>query len=382
MLPIISSLKFDNCKDPFLVFRPNTLINSVKSFINGFSGKVIYAVKSNPSRYILETVFNQGINSFDVASINEVKIVRNLFPRSNIFFMNPIKPKYSISEAYFKYNVRNFAIDTEQELEKILLQTKNAIDLKLHIRLAIPNDFAKINLSGKFGINPENAIKLINKASKYALKIGISFHPGSQCMHTDAYKIGIEISGEVIKKCKKKIDYLNVGGGFPSVYEGMKPPPLESYFKVINHEFSIINKSNMTLIAEPGRALVAECMSLIVRVDLRKDNKLYINDGIYGHLHAAGKPGFSFPVRMISKNNTQNNKVPFSFYGPTCDSNDYMAGPFYLPMNINEGDFIEIGHLGAYSNTMKTNFNGFSYSDRVVIIRDESILDIFKSRVN
>ena len=209
MLPIISSLKFDNCKDPFLVFRPNTLINSVKSFINGFSGKVIYAVKSNPSRYILETVFNQGINSFDVASINEVKIVRNLFPRSNIFFMNPIKPKYSISEAYFKYNVRNFAIDTEQELEKILLQTKNAIDLKLHIRLAIPNDFAKINLSGKFGINPENAIKLINKASKYALKIGISFHPGSQCMHTDAYKIGIEISGEVIKKCKKKIDYFS-----------------------------------------------------------------------------------------------------------------------------------------------------------------------------
>ena len=132
-------------------------------------------------------------------------------------------------------------------------------------------------------------------------------------------------------------------------------------------EFSLINKNNMTLIAEPGRALVAECISLIVRVDLRKGNKLYINDGIYGNLHAAGKPGFSFPVRMISKKNRLMNKVPFSFYGPTCDSNDFMFGPFHLPMNIDEGDFIEIGHLGAYSHTMKTNFNGFSFRIFVIL---------------
>ena len=376
MLPLTSSLKLENHKDPFLIFRPNTLIKSVKYFTNGFSGKVIYAVKSNPSRYILETIFNQGVTSFDVASINEVKIVKKLFPKANIFFMNPIKPKHSITEAYFKYNVRNFSIDAEQELEKIIIQTNNADDLKLHIRLAIPNNFAKINLSGKFGVNPENAIKLINKSSKYASKIGISFHPGSQCMHSDAYKTGIKISGEVIKKCSNKVHYLNVGGGFPSIYEGIKPPPLESYFKVIKHEFSLINKNNMTLIAEPGRALVAECISLIVRVDLRKGNKLYINDGIYGNLHAAGKPGFSFPVRMISKKNRLMNKVPFSFYGPTCDSNDFMVGPFYLPMNIDEGDFIEIGHLGAYSHTMKTNFNGFSCSNKVFISGDKLILDI------
>ncbi|MDC3091253.1 hypothetical protein OA848_02575 [Rickettsiales bacterium] len=371
MLPFISSLRLDDYKDPFLVFKPKILINSITAFVRGFTGKVIYAVKSNPSKYVLETMFNQGINSFDAASINEVRLVKSLFPTSNIFFMNPVKPRNSISEAYFKFNVRNFSIDSVQELKKIIAETKRAKNLILHIRLAIPNDFAKISLTKKFGVSPSDATKLIYEASKFAFKIGISFHPGSQCMSTDAYKTGIKIAGKVIKACKKKIDYFNVGGGFPCTYEGMKKISLKNYFNVINHEFSQINNGNMTLISEPGRALVGECISLIVRVDLRKGNKLYINDGIYGHLHAAGKLNFSFPVRMISKKKKNIDKIPFSFYGPTCDANDYMVGPFFLPMNINEGDFIEIRCLGAYSQTMRTNFNGFSYSDRVVVVRDE-----------
>ena len=372
MFSSIDSLILDNYQEPFFAFRPGLLSNSVNKFINGFDGQVLYSVKTNPLELVLKYIYQFGIKKFDVASINEIKIIKNLFSDVEVYFMNPVKPRYAISEAYFKFGVRHFCLDSIDELNKITEETNFAKDLILHLRIAVPNKFSKICLSEKFGVSFDQAPFLLRKMEKNSLKIGICFHPGSQCMDVKGFSIGMKLADQIIEKSKVNVTYFNVGGGFPSVYQNITPKDLNFYFKEINNFFAKINKNKkMILVSEPGRSLVSECMSLIVRVQLRKDDKLYINDGVHGSLRDAGKANFAFPVTLIKEKQKNVLKIPFSFYGPTCDSSDFMKGPFYLPMNIEEGDYIEIRQMGAYSKTMQKKFNGFNFSDKTIIINDE-----------
>jgi len=326
-----------------------------------------------------KSIYECGIKSFDVASIDEVKLIRGLFDDANIYFMHPIKSRYSIRESYFKYKVRHFSLDSKQELQKILEETNFAKDLVLHVRLAIPNNFAELSLSEKFGINLQDAPRLIKETSKHASKFGICFHVGSQSMHPDSYLIAIRTAADVIKNSGLSPKYFNVGGGFPSIYPGLIPPDLINYFKAIEQEFKKIDSyQSMELLAEPGRAFVAESMSLVVRVELRKGNKLYINDGTYGSLFDAGIPGFVFPTKLICDDKIYTTDLmPFSFYGPTCDSLDYMKGPFYLPNDIDEGDLIEIGQIGAYGSAMSTKFNGFISTNELIYVSDEPLMTMY-----
>lgn len=324
-------------------------------------------------------MYEKGINSFDVASLEEVGLVRELLPDAELFFMHPVKSRHAIRQAYFDYGVRNFSLDSETELNKILHETDNAKDLQLHVRLAMPNNFAELALAEKFGVNLQAAPALMRKVSQIAKKTGVCFHVGSQCMHPDAYRIAIRMAAEVIEQSGITPDFFNVGGGFPSIYPGMTPPDMVDYFDAIHEEFrSLKNHESMQLLAEPGRALVAESMSVIVRVVLRKGNHLYINEGTYGSLFDAGTPGFIFPMKLICDDKIYSSDLqPFSFYGPTCDSLDYMKGPFYLPNDIDEGDFIEIGQIGAYGRTLATGFNGFKYDDSMVYVNDQPLMTMY-----
>ena len=370
MLPSVHDINLNEIRDPFFVYKPDNLKHNVDIFLNNFSGETLYAVKTNPSDFVLKKIYDLGIKSFDVASINEVKLVKKLFKNVKIYFMNPVKSRHAIKEAYFNYGVRHFSLDTNEELEKIVQCTNFANDLNLHLRISIPNDYAEINLSKKFGVDGAKAKELLIKLKKVSKKIGVSFHPGSQCMNPLAYKLAITKTASLIKESIVIVDYFNVGGGFPSKYPGMEPKPLSKYFKVIDTEFSKFfgKNSDVILLSEPGRALVSNSMSLIVRVDLRKKNNLYINDGTYGYMHDAGVTGFTYPVKKF-KEEKKSKLIPFSFYGPTCDSNDFMKGPFYLPESIKEGDYIELEQMGAYSITMKSNFNGF-YSKPKIFVED------------
>jgi len=378
-LVTISSLSKRELYGSQFVFRPNSLKKAVNYFKDKFIGKSLYAVKTNPDIDILKSIYECGIKSFDVASIDEVKLIRGLFDDANIYFMHPIKSRYSIRESYFKYKVRHFSLDSKQELQKILEETNFAKDLVLHVRLAIPNNFAELSLSEKFGINLQDAPRLIKETSKHASKFGICFHVGSQSMHPDSYLIAIRTAADVIKNSGLSPKYFNVGGGFPSIYPGLIPPDLISYFNAIEQEFKKIDSyQSMELLAEPGRAFVAESMSLVVRVELRKGNKLYINDGTYGSLFDAGIPGFVFPTKLICDDKIYTTDLmPFSFYGPTCDSLDYMKGPFYLPNDIDEGDLIEIGQIGAYGSAMSTKFNGFISTNELIYVSDEPLMTMY-----
>ena len=198
-------------------------------------------------------------------------------------------------------------------------------------------------------------------------------------MHPVSYAKGIRELGNIIRKTKIVPDYINVGGGFPSIYPDLNPQPLENYITEIKKAFENLKLDKKPkLLCEPGRALVAESGSSIVRVVLRKKQKLYINDGTYGSLFDAGVPNFVLPTRMIANGRITSKKLTsYSLYGPTCDSIDYMKGPFVLPNNLKEGDYIEIGQLGAYSLTFRTKFNGF-YSDQIFEVQDNPIMSMYE----
>lgn len=383
-LGTISAIDYQAIHNSFFVFRPHIIERAADCFLRNFPGRILYAVKTNPEKYVLDALYGRGVRNFDVASLAEIKLVHSMFADANLYFMHPVKPRHSIREAYFNHNVRNFSLDSDDELQKILEETNNAKDLCLHLRISIPNSYAELNLAEKFGINLQDGPQLLQKVAKNAAKVGVCFHSGSQCMHPDAYKIAMRMAAEVVEKSQVKINSFNVGGGFPSVYPGMIPPDMMQYFSTIKNEFAKINKDHsIELLCEPGRALVAESKSLIVRVDLRKDDILYINDGTYGSLFDAGTPKFIFPVKLLNHDDQlSSDLVPFSFYGPTCDSLDFMKGPFYLPQDIKEGDYIEIGQMGAYGKTMATGFNGFHAENEVICVSDEPLMTMYGERIS
>ncbi len=363
---------------PVYCIRKKSIQIASKIFQKKFPGKVLYAVKTNPHPEVLKTLLKSGIENFDVASIKEIQDIRKLDSRAKCSYMHTIKSRENINEAYFKFGIKTFALDSKDELIKIIESTNNAKDLELFVRVSVSNEHAEIDLSKKFGAPSSEAIGLLRLTRQYAKKVGLSFHVGSQCMHPISYSKGIIEIGKIIKKTKIIPDYINVGGGFPAIYPDLIPQPLDNYFREIKNGLKNLKLNKLPeIICEPGRSMVAESGSTIVRVNLRKKQKLYINDGTYGSLFDAGVPNIVYPSRLITNRKTVSKKLTsFDFYGPTCDSMDYMKGPFILPNNIKENDYIELGQLGAYGLTFRTEFNGF-YSNEIYEVEDDPIMTMY-----
>jgi len=372
---LINQLKPEH---PIYCIRKKSIQSASIYFTKKFPGKVLYAVKTNSHPVVLKTIVESGVKNFDVASIQEIKDIRAINSNAKCSYMHTVKSRESIKEAYFKYNVKAFSLDTKDELIKIIESTNQAKDLELFVRVAVSNEHAEIDLSKKFGASISEATGLLRLTKQYANKIGLSFHVGSQCMHPISYTKGIADIGNIIKKTKIIPDYINIGGGFPAIYPDLVPQSLDNYFEEIKKGLTNLKLEKLPeILCEPGRALVAESGSTIVRVNLRKKQKLYINDGTYGTLFDAGTPNIVYPSRLIKNGKIISKKLTaFDFYGPTCDSMDYMKGPFLLPSNIKENDYIELGQLGAYGLTFRTQFNGF-YSDEIYEVEDEPIMTLY-----
>ena len=379
---LVNNLRPDK---PVYCIRKNSILSASRFFQKNFPGRILYAVKTNPNSEVINTLIDSGINQFDVASIEEIKTVRNFSQTAKCSYMHTVKSRESIRDAYFKYGIKTFALDTKDELIKIIESTSGAKDLELFVRVAVSNEHAEIDLSKKFGALNSEAAGLFRLVKQYAKRIGLSFHVGSQCMHPISYAKGITEIGNIIKKTKIIPDYINVGGGFPTIYPDLVPQSLMNYFDEITKGLENLKLDNLPeIICEPGRALVAESGSTIVKVNLRKKQKLYINDGTYGSLFDAGTPNIVYPSKMIKETSNKiisKKLTAFDFYGPTCDSMDYMKGPFLLPNNIKENDYIELGQLGAYGLTFRTQFNGF-FSDEIYEVEDSPIMSLFDKDIN
>ena len=360
---VVEAVRALSPADPVHCLRPALLAETAARFVETFPGQVLYAVKCNPEPAVLRALWDGGVRHFDCASAGEVSLVRRMFPEAFIHFMHPVKARPAIGEAYERQGVRDFVLDSAAELAKILAETGNARDLGLVVRIALPKGTALYDLSGKFGAPFEEAVALLRAARPVAARLGVSFHVGSQCMDPLAYRRAMALAGGVIRAAGVPIEIVDVGGGFPVSYPEVEPPPLGAYFAEIEAAFEELGLPQAELWAEPGRALVAAGTSVVLQVQLRRGDALYVNDGIYGSLSDAGAPGFRFPARIIRAGEggaaPARELQPFAFWGPTCDSADYMKGPFWLPADIAEGDWIEVGQLGAYGACLATQFNGF-----------------------
>lgn len=362
---------------PVTLVRPHAAARAARFFVEKFQGRSMYAVKANPSPDLLQILWDNGITHYDVASIAEVRLVSGLLPEATLCFMHPVKAEEAIAEAYFDHKVRTFSLDSTEELDKIMRATNDATDLTLCVRLRVSSDHSKLSLASKFGVEVAKAKDLLFRARQAADALGICFHVGSQAMSPSAYTQALSLVRAAIVAAAVTVDVIDVGGGFPSVYPGMEPPPLEAYFDAIHDTFESLPVSySAELWCEPGRALSAEYASLMVRVEQRRGDELYINDGAYGALFDAAHIGWRFPVQLLREPESDARDMPFSFYGPTCDDMDRMAGPFMLPADTRAGDYIEIGMLGAYGCAMRTGFNGFTAGD-TVILTDEPMASVY-----
>lgn len=367
---------------PAILNRPHAAARAARFFVEKFPGKSLYAVKANPSPELLRVLWDTGVTHYDVASITEARLVRTTLPEATLCFMHPVKAPGAIREAYRDHGVRVFSLDSLEELEKIKAATADdagnaAEDLTLCVRLRVSSEYSELSLASKFGCDLTDAAELLQATRQAADSLGVCFHVGSQAMSPHAYVQALEKARAAIVDASVLVDIIDVGGGFPSIYPGMEPPPLEDYFGVIDRTYESLPVSySAELWCEPGRALCAEYNSMIVRVEKRRGDELYINDGAYGALFDAAHVGWRFPVKLL-REEASDEFVPFSFYGPTCDDMDHMDGPFELPADIKAGDYIEIGMLGAYGAAMKTAFNGFGATE-VFEVSDEPMASQYR----
>ena len=367
--------------NPVTLVRPHAAARAARFFAEKFPGRSMYAVKANPSPDLLRILWDSGITHYDVASIAEVRLVARTLPEATLCFMHPVKAEEAIAEAYFTHGVRTFSLDSLEELEKIVGATQHAADLTLCVRLRVSSEHSKLSLASKFGAAPGETKALLFAARQAADALGICFHVGSQAMTPEAYTEALERVRAAIVEAAVTVDVIDVGGGFPSSYPGMEPPPLQRYFDAIHRAFESLPVSySSELWCEPGRALCAEYSSIVVRVERRRGAELYINDGAYGALFDAAHIGWRFPVELLREPDSRARDMAFSFYGPTCDDMDHMAGPFLLPADIQAGDYIEIGMLGAYGAAMRTAFNGFG-CDETVAVSDEPMVSLYGDRM-
>ena len=363
-------------EQPVVGFRPHAAGKAARWFLKHFPGDVAYAYKANSSVFLLGALYGAGIRHFDVASLPEIEDAKTI-PDATFHFMHPVKSRHAIRKA-FGLGCRSFSLDSEDELKKIVDETSNARDLILWVRIAVPAKNSRIPLERKFGIAGARASRLLVKTRQVAKEVGITFHVGSQTVSPEAYATALDEVKKLIVKAGVVVDRIDVGGGFPSRYSNEKPAPLADFMAVIRSGIEALPISDRCrVMCEPGRALVSEAESLIVRVDARRGNDLYINDGSYGMLFDAAHLGFVFPIRIVGREVGEPHVLtPFELWGPTCDSIDHMKGPFLLPDSVREGDFLEIGNTGAYARAIAGRFNGYGQYDEV-ILQDEPMFTMY-----
>ena len=356
---------------PVFCLRPRLLEATARRFMTLFPGTVLYAVKCNPHPMVLDVLYQAGIRHFDTASLPEIAQVHETYPRGHAYFMHPVKGRAVIKNAYTVYGIRHYVVDHMNELDKVLQETGGAnvvIIVRLHTP---PSQAALYHLASKFGAGPDEAVALLRAAKARGCGTGLAFHVGSQCTDPAVYRQALALCGEVIARAGVDPACLDVGGGFPAAYAGVAVPPLEAYMDEIRAGLKeIALKPTVEVFAEPGRALVAGACSLLTQVQLRKDDRLYINDGIYGSLSEMSQVDLRMPARLIRIGGGASGKTrAFVLNGPTCDSLDVLPGTFELPQDAREGDWIEIDQVGAYSYALATRFNGF-YPETFVEVND------------
>jgi len=355
---------------PVYCLNSTALARNARQFLQGFPGRVLYAVKCNPHPAVLQRLYAAGVRDFDTASLTEIATVAEGLPAASAYFMHPVKTRAALRHAYGVYGVRHFVADHATELAK-LLDELPARDYAVLVRVGTASAADSVyDLSSKFGCDPAEAVVLLREIAAARLRPGLAFHVGSQCRNPAAFAAGLALLETIADRAGVRPAVVDVGGGFPVDYGDVPVPPLATFLSAIRVGTQTLRaRGDVELWCEPGRALVADTCSLIVQVQLRKDDRLYLNDGIFGSLAEMMLSNLRMPVRLLREAGTVTGASrAFRLFGPTCDSVDVVPGTFALPADVREGDWLEVSHLGAYAQALASRFNGF-YPETMVEVR-------------
>ncbi|MDE2184161.1 MAG: type III PLP-dependent enzyme [Alphaproteobacteria bacterium] len=353
--------------DPVYCLQPDKFRGAAKRFLDGFPGDTLYAVKANPHPNVLEQIYAAGIRHFDTASLGEIELIKSRFPDAICHFMAPVRLPGHAKAAFERYGITDYAIDCDFELEKLLAETGRPEKLRVFVRLATQFGGALLELSSKFGSLPPEAARLLKRVKELGPTPCLTFHVGSQCLSPFSYAQAIELARRTVVLAGVEIGALDIGGGFPGPDTNNDVPPYLWYFDTIREALATLERDKLPVMCEPGRALCAEGLSLVTQVVLRKGDRLYINDGIYGSFDELTMPGFNvdYPVRVFTVDSKSRALTlpgeirPFRVYGPSCDTLDVLPRPLMLPDGIGAGDFIVFDAMAAYTVAARSNFNGY-----------------------
>jgi ornithine decarboxylase len=352
---------------PVFCLLPGNIRAAVERFRAGFPGEVMYAVKANPDREVLTWLTQAGIAAFDTASLNEIELARSVNADAHCAYNHPVKPRASLSQAYRRWGIRDFVVDHAAELEKLLHELGH--DLVVQVRVAMPNPKARVSFNEKFGASPQAAVALLRAIRQRGAAAALTMHVGWQSTDPQSFAAGVHLLAGIAAEAEVRPQYLNVGGGFPSL---LMPPDLriEDFFAAIRQaQAAAPMLRGVPLRCEPGSALVTNGGAVLAQVLLVKEEAVYLNDGIYGAmaelLHSRMQP----PTEVFSCDGTprQRSRRAFRVFGPTCDSFDVSPAPFDLPADIREGDWLCLASMGAYSLPLITDFNGLGAHEFVVV---------------
>jgi len=368
--PTVSAmLKAWQPHEPVYGIYPEAFQETARAFLQGFPGRVLYAVKANDDPDVLHLLHGAGVAHFDCASLSEIALVSRLCPQAACYFMVPIAPRGDARTAQRQYGVRHFMVDHPDRLEMLgrEIDYRNCV---VFARMAVSHESAMMDLSSKFGAPPKEIPGLLNGIRDRGAEPALAFNVGSLVTRPEAYRHAIETAVDILASLPFRVRLVDIGGGFPRGYPGFPVPPLDEFFEAVSetaHRLPLASTGE--LMAEPGRALAAPGMSAVVEVLLRKDGRLYVNDGMYGVFwELRFKAHMRFAARAYRDGEPLDGEpMPFMLYGPTCDASDVLPGEVELPVSIRAGDYIEFGQIGAYSLSGRTRFNGL-YSNRIVHI--------------
>ena len=361
--------------EPLYLLHPDRVAAAARQFLEGFPGDVLYAVKANPHPYALQLLWNAGIRHFDSASLGEIEGVKSLLPEAICHFMAPVRLAGQAKAAFEQHGVTDFVIDSGAELDKLLAETGDAGKIRVFVRLVASLGGALLEMSSKYGCRPEEAAKLLKRVQSAGAQACLTFHVGSQCLSPFSYAQAIEIANRTAGLSGVKIAALDIGGGFPTAYSGQEPPPYHWYFDMIKEALANMEAQSLPVMCEPGRALIGQGVSLVTQVVMRRGDRIYLNDGIYGSFDEQRFSGFDedypptgFTLDAKGKaKELSGEKRPFRAYGPTCDSADVLPRPVMLPDSVRDGDYVLFDAMGAYTVSSRSNFNGY-YPDSWAVI--------------
>ena len=381
---------------PLLCYRPGAARKKTSDFARRFPGTVAYAMKVQSEEVLLNEIAAAMLEhpgrhvAFDVASLDEIRHARRLFPDSELFFMHPMKKQSAIAQAYHEFGVRRFVVDHPLEFEKFA-RANVGKDAAIFVRIASPaahdgEEEPAYNLSDKFGAEADLAVALLKAIDAAGHETGVAIHAGSQFVNAAGWQESVDLALSIRDRSGVRFKYLDIGGGFPGHYRGTDLKLADGVYDAVFARLADLKSQGFELIAEPGRALVYDAVSVVSEIvgvksstfigvakqDRRAGKKvarptLYIDEGIWSTLSESLTADFGWPVRAFMRRTAPSKLVPYYIAGVTCDSCDGLAGEYDLPDALAIGDFIEFGNIGAYGTAILSRFNGFGEHESVIV---------------